>query len=56
MDSKEVIIGLKVNVLPIARAAEPIVATICEGDYYKFGDEVLTAQGTYYDTLTADNG
>ena len=56
VDSKEVIIGLKVNVLPIARAAEPIVATICEGDYYKFGDEVLTAQGTYYDTLTAVNG
>ncbi len=56
VDGKEVIIGLKVNVLPIARAAEPIVATICEGDYYKFGDEVLTAQGTYYDTLTAVNG
>ena len=56
VDGKEVIIGLKVKVLPIARASEPILATICEGDYYKFGDEVLTAQGTYYDTLTAVNG
>ena len=41
---------------PIARASEPIVATICEGDFYKFGDSVLTKQGTYYDTLTAVNG
>ena len=56
VDGKEVIIGLKVNVLPIARASEPIVATICEGDFYKFGDSVLTKQGTYYDTLTAVNG
>ena len=50
------IIGLKVKVLPIAHAPEPIIARICEGDYYKFGDSLLTVQGTYYDTLTAANG
>ncbi len=55
-DGQEVVIGLKVNVLPIARPSEPIVATICEGDFYKFGDLILTTQGTYYDTLTAANG
>ena len=50
------IIGLKVNVLPIAHAPEAIVATICEGEYYKFGDSLLTVQGMYYDTLVAANG
>ncbi len=53
---KETAIGLKVTVLPIAHAPEAIVATICEGDYYKFGDSLLTVQGTYYDTLVAVNG
>ena len=53
---KETAIGLKVTVLPIAHAQEAIVATICEGDYYKFGDSLLTVQGTYYDTLVAVNG
>ena len=50
------VIGLKVKVLPIAHAPEPIIARICEGDFYKFGDSLLTVQGTYYDTLTAVNG
>ena len=49
-------IGIKVTVLPIAHLAEPIMQTICEGDFYKFGDSILTTQGTYYDTLTAANG
>ena len=49
-------IGLKVTVLPIAHAPEAVVATICEGEFYKFGDTVLTEQGTYYDTLVAANG
>ena len=53
---KETAIGLKVNVLPIVRASEPINKTICEGDFYKFGKNILTEQGTYYDTLTAANG
>ena len=49
-------IGIKVTVLPIAHAPDPIVATICEGDFYKFGDSILYEQGTYYDTLVASNG
>ena len=53
---KQTIIGHKVNVLPIARATEPINKTICEGDFFKFGKNILTEQGTYYDTLTAANG
>ena len=55
-EGKKTSIGLKVTVLPISKASEPIVAKICEGDFYKFGDRVLTEQGTYYDTLTAENG
>ncbi len=55
-EGKETTIGLKVNVLPILRAPEPINKTICEGDFYKFGKNVLSEQGTYYDTLTAMNG
>ena len=55
-DGKEAVVGVKVNVLPIARASEPINVTICEGDYYKFGRNILTEQGSYYDTLTAANG
>ena len=50
------VIGLKVKVLPIARLEEPMVASICEGDFYKFGSRILTEQGIYYDTLTAANG
>ena len=50
------ITGLKVNVLPIARNVEPLTVTICEGDYYQFGDTLLGSQGVYYDTLTAANG
>ena len=49
-------IGLKVNVLPLAYAATPVVATICEGDIYRFRDRLLTEQGTYFDTLVAANG
>jgi len=56
VDGKEVVTGLKVTVLPVIRATEPMVATICEGDRYKFGDAVLTEQGVYYDTLTAASG
>ena len=55
-EGKETVVGIKVNVLPIARAADPINVTICEGDFYKFGRNVLTEQGSYYDTLTAANG
>ena len=55
-EGQKTAIGLKVTVLPIKFAPEPIVATICEGDFYKFGEEKLTVQGTYYDTLTAVNG
>jgi hypothetical protein len=55
-EGKEVVSGIKVTVLPVTRAPDPIVATICEGDYYKFGDTILTEQGAYYDTLTAANG
>lgn len=55
-EGKETVVGVKVNVLPIARASEPINVTICEGDYYKFGRNILTKQGSYYDTLTAANG
>ena len=50
------VVGIKVTVLPIAHLEEPIMKTICEGDFYKFGDSILTTQGTYYDTLTAANG
>ena len=53
---KTSVIGLKVTVLPIAKLEEPIIKTICEGDFYKFGDSILTKQGTYYDTLIAANG
>ena len=55
-EGKETVVGVKVNVLPIFRATEPINVTICEGDYYKFGRNILTEQGSYYDTLTAANG
>ena len=55
-EGKETVVGLKVNVMPTFRAAEPINVTICEGDYYKFGRNILTEQGQYYDTLTAQNG
>lgn len=55
-DGKEVVTGLKVNVLPTVRAAEPVVFSMCDGDFYKFGNRILTEQGTYYDTLTAVNG
>ena len=55
-EGKETVVGVKVNVLPIARASEPINVTICEGDYYKFGRNLLTEQGSYYETLTAANG
>ena len=55
-ENKPSVIGLKVNVLPTKRLEEPIHATICEGDFYKFGSSMLTEQGTYYDTLTAANG
>ena len=53
---KTSVIGLKVTVLPIAKLEEPIIKTICEGDFFKFGDSILTKQGTYYDTLVAANG
>ena len=56
VEGQTVVTGLKVNVLPIVHAAEPINAVICEGDFYKFGDSILTEQGTYYDTLVAANG
>ncbi len=52
----DAVIGIKVNVLPTFRATEPIVISICEGDFYKFGGKILTQQGIYYDTLTATNG
>ena len=55
-EGKPTTTGIKVIVLPILKASEPVVATICEGDYYKFGNRVLTEQGTYYDTLTAVTG
>ena len=55
-EGKESVIGIKVTVLPISRAAEPLQVSICEGDFYKFGERILTEQGTYYDTLTAVNG
>ena len=55
-EGQQTIIGLKVNVLPIVHAPEAVVATICEGNFFKFGDSVLTEQGTYYDTLVAANG
>ena len=55
-EGKQTPIGLKVTVLPIAHAPEAIVVTICEGDSYKFGNSMLSAQGTYYDTLVAVNG
>ena len=55
-EGKPSVIGLKVNVLPTKRLEEPIHATICEGDFYKFGANMLTEQGMYYDTLTAANG
>ena len=55
-DGKQSVIGIKVNVIPIVRSEEPVVKVICEGDYFKFGQAILTQQGTYYDTLTAVNG
>ena len=55
-DGTQVISGLKVTVLPTYRAPEPIVKTICDGDYYVFNHRNLTVSGTYYDTLTAVNG
>lgn len=55
-DNKESVIGIKINVLPTSRKEEAIQFSMCEGDYYKFGDRMLTQQGIYYDTLTAANG
>ena len=55
-EGRETPIGLKVTVLPIAHAPAPINVTICEGDFYKFGESMLSEQGTYYDTLVAANG
>ena len=53
---KQTIIGLKVNVLPISRRPEPILDTICQGDFYQLGSRRLTEGGTSEDTLTAVNG
>ena len=55
-EGRQTTIGLKVTVLPIAHAPAPINVTICEGDFYKFGESMLSEQGTYYDTLVAANG
>ena len=48
--------GILVTVLPVLRAPEPIIAAICEGDFYKFGKQTLTEGGTYYDTITSKYG
>ena len=55
-EGRQTTIGLKVTVLPIAHAPAPVNVTICEGDFYKFGNQILSEQGTYYDTLVAANG
>ena len=55
-DGNEVVLGIKVTVLPVLHKPEPILATICDGDFYQFGDSMLTVQGTYFDTLTSVNG
>ena len=55
-EGRQTPIGLKVTVLPIAHAPAPVNVTICEGDFYKFGNQILSEQGTYYDTLVAANG
>ena len=48
--------GIKVTILPFFHKEEAIQFSMCEGDFYKFGDSILTKQGIYYDTLTAANG
>ena len=55
-EGRQTILGLMINVLPITHAPEPQVATICEGDFYRFAGKILTEQGIYYDTLVAQNG
>ena len=55
-NGKLTITGLKVNVLPIARREQPILDTICEGDFFQLGTRRLTVGGTYEDTITAANG
>ncbi len=37
-------------------AAETIRVTLCEGESYPFGDQMLTEPGTYMETLTSVNG
>jgi hypothetical protein len=54
--NKPSVTGLKVTILPIAHKEEVLQFSMCEGDFYKFGDSILTKQGIYYDTLTAANG
>ncbi len=55
-NNKPSVTGLKVTVLPFVHKEEVLQFSMCEGDFYKFGDSILTKQGIYYDTLTAANG
>lgn len=55
-NNKPSVTGLKVTILPFVHKEEVLQFSMCEGDFYKFGDSILTKQGIYYDTLTAANG
>lgn len=43
-----------IEVLPESKVS--VLQSMCEGDFYKFGDSILTEQGVYIDTLKAVNG
>ncbi|RME08203.1 MAG: hypothetical protein D6816_05835, partial [Bacteroidetes bacterium] len=54
VDGCDSIITLTLEVLPVPTTG--LKATICEGGFYPFGNEILTQAGFYTDTLTAANG
>ncbi len=47
------IVTLNLTVRPVIR--DTISASICEGETYTFGSQILSVAGTYVDTLTAAN-
>ncbi|MAT53180.1 MAG: hypothetical protein CMN32_01785, partial [Saprospirales bacterium] len=48
------VVNLTLTVLPVSNTN--LSASICEGDSYQFGQQILTQAGTYSQTFTAANG
>ena len=46
---------LKLNVLTTIKEELDMIS-ICEGESYRFGNQVLTTENLYYDTISATNG